>query len=194
MPALTTLIAVAGLGLAAGGAVMTYTGQKAASAAQQEAIQGQQAADAERQKYMELDSLRRRRELVRQSVSAQATSQTVASNQGAAGGSGLPGAYSGISGRTGVNAEGISMNEQFGSNLFGIQSQITGAYGRMASANSSAYMGQGLSSLGGALVKNEGAIDRVGTYLGSWWSANTTSSAPTASPYGSEVFNNSGAS
>lgn len=173
MPALTTAIAIAGLGLAAGGAAMQFQGASSAAHAQQQQLMLQQQEEAQRKQQMELDAMRRKREMVRQSIAARAASLTATTSQGAGGvnGSALPGAYGGIAGQTGVNIQGADQNLEIGRNMFGLKSQETLSSMAYARAQARTGFGQGLSSLGQGLIKNMEPISRVGTYMTSSSSA-----------------------
>jgi hypothetical protein len=164
MAALTSIIAAAGLGLTAAGSYMAYKGQQTQAKYQQQAIGLQQEAEAERKKQMNLEAMRRRREIIRQALAARSMALATATNQGASGGSALGGAYGQISGREGTSILGVNQNQEIGNNLFGINQSILGAYRGASQAGASAAMGSGLASLGGALLKNEGSINRIGTY------------------------------
>lgn len=110
MPAFTSIAiaasagaAIVGTGVAGYGMMQQQKAQKEGLAYQQQAIDAQQKAEQARKAAMNLDASRRRREVVRNQVAANAQSQTAANASGAGLGSGLPGAYGGISGRSGVN-------------------------------------------------------------------------------------------
>jgi hypothetical protein len=112
--------------------------------------------------------MRRKRETIRQSVAARSMALATVTAQGATGGSALGGAYGQISGRTGTNQLGINQNAEIGRNMFGLNNQMLGAYRESAAAGTQIAMGAGLSSLGGSLMSNSGAIGRVGTQVGTW--------------------------
>jgi hypothetical protein len=168
MPAITTLVAVAGLAAAGAGAAINYTASKQNAAAQSQALQAQQQSEALRQQQMNLDAARRRREVIRASVAARSASlsQTVAQGAGGVGGSSLPGAQASITGREGVNELGINQNQSIGNSIFSAHQQQLQAYQSAASAQSFGAIGAGLSSLGGALMTNAGTIGKVGTFVG----------------------------
>lgn len=169
MPVLTTTaIAIGGLALGAAGAGMSYFGQSAAAEANEEARRLQKQQEAQRRKIVELDAVRKKREMIRQAIAARSLGLTRATNQGAAGegSSALAGVYGGVSGRTGVNMLGVNQNLEVGRTMFGLSNSISDAYGRAAEGQSWAATGGAISSLGGAMIKNLDAINRVGTYLG----------------------------
>lgn len=167
MAALTTAIAVAGVGLAAAGAATSYVAAGNANDAQHQMIGIQQQQEAERRKAMELDSRRRSLEVVRNQQRARALALTTATAQGAQFGSGLQGAYGQISGQGGDNLLGIYGQREIGRNLFGLNQQLGTAQGSYADAQTMAGIGSGLSSLGGAIIGNIGTLSAIGKGFGS---------------------------
>jgi hypothetical protein len=206
MPAISTLIAAGGLALAAGGAVANYSAaqehndaQNKQLAANQEhanltnaaalkvqadnvlAVNAQQNVEKVSQTQMNLDAVRRQRDIIRQSVVANSQALSAETNAGAAGpGSSVVGGIAGnISGRTGVNLLGVTQNQEAGNAIFGFHADQLDAYKKAAvdgfvpataqfpdSSGTTAALGAGLSSLGGGLVKSEGVIGRVSNYFG----------------------------
>lgn len=192
MAVLTGIIAAAGLALGAYGAYQQYQGSQDAAAANQQAIALQQQQEAERKKAMELDATRRMREVVRQNVAARSMSLAATTNQGADEGSGLPGAYGGESGRSGVNATGISQNRQIGEEMFGISSQLTTVQGQYASAMARSQQGAAFSNFGGSIVNNLGSITRLGNLASSAGSYGFGMMSNNFMGGGSGSFNNGG--
>lgn len=168
MPAITTLIAVAGLAVAGAGAAISYSAAKQNAAAQQQALAAQQQATALQQQQMNLDATRRKRDIIRQGVAARSAALAQTTAQGAAGpgGSSLAGAYGSIAGRTGTNYEGVDQNQQIGNGIFAAHAAQLSAYSSAASAQSFGALGAGLTSLGGAAISNAGIFGKVGTYFG----------------------------
>lgn len=165
MPVVPILVA-ASLAATVAGTAMQISGANSASKAQQQVIAGERAAEAQRQKAMELDAKRRQLEIVRQSQRARAMATSTANNQGALFGSGLQGGYGQIAGQTGTNLLGVQQNLQIGRDIFGINAGISSAKMDLASAQSFSAMGQGISSLGGAALKNLGAINSLSQGFG----------------------------
>lgn len=159
-------LAVIGIGAAAGGSYLSYKGSREQAKYQSKALQQQAQEEQVRRKQMELDSRRRRREVIRQAQLARATALTSATAQGAGQGSGLQGGYGQISGRTGVNSLGISQNEAFGSQIFDLNAGASNFYSQAARAGSTSAMGAGLTSLGGLVLNNMGPLSSLGTYYG----------------------------
>lgn len=166
MPVLTTT--AIGIGLAVAGAGVSLYGQSQEAGAQQSIIAAQQKEDQERKKAMELDALRRKREIVRQGIAARSVALATATNQGAGGpgGSAIPGAMGGIQGQTGVNLLGVNQNLQIGRQMFDYKNQESMGKIAYARAQQITGFGQGMTSLGGTLIKDMGAISRIGMYLG----------------------------
>lgn len=144
---LTSLIALGGIGAQVAGASQQADAAK-------KAAEESRKAEAIKQRQMELESQRRKRELIRQSLIARSQAVSQATGQGAQFGSSLPGALGAISSQADYNVQGANQSEALGHQLFQTNARIADAQGEMAT-------GAGLSSLGGSLVKNLGAIGRL---------------------------------
>jgi len=154
------------LALAAGGAAMQYQGQRKAAKAQEEALAEQRKAEELRRRQMELEAQRKKRDIVRTALASRSRALSTSIAQGAGvGGSGLQGAYGDIAGQTGANLVATNQNLDIGRGIFDANLATSYAYSRAASAQSTVALGQGLSSLGGALIRNQEAIGRIGTYF-----------------------------
>ena len=160
----TAAIAAVGLGIAAYGTVKTQKALKEQNAAQQAAIDAQQQSEALRQKQMNLDAMRRQREIVRAGIQARSLALATATTQGAQGGSGVQGGFAQIAGRTNWNALGVAQNQEIGNAMFASNQNLLTAYRSSANAQTDVSTYQGLTSLGGAIMTNAGAIGRVGNY------------------------------
>jgi hypothetical protein len=167
MPAFTS-IALAGLAIGAAGVGVSMYGASQAAKAQQQQIAIQQQQEAQRQKQLNLDAMRRKRDIIRQGILARGQALSTATSQGAQFGSGLAGAYGGIAGRTNVNTLGVSQNQEIGNAMFGLNNQALQASSDYASASALASFGNSLGSLGGAVLRNAGTISRVGNSVGSF--------------------------
>lgn len=168
MPAISTLIAVAGLAVAGTGAAVSYSAAKSQATANSQALDAQKQTEALRQQQMNLDATRRKREIIRASVAARssAVAQTTAQGAAGVGGSSLAGAVGSIAGRQGVGFGGVDQNQQIGNSIFAAhQAQLT-AYQSAANAQSVGAIGAGMSSLGGALLTNAGTFGKVGSFIG----------------------------
>lgn len=164
MAAISTILAGIGVAAAVAGTGMQFMAQQRQAQANKQMIAAQRDAERQRQLAMNLDAQRRRREVIRQAQVAQSNAQAVATNQGAGQSTGLPGALGAISGQTGVNALGISQNQEIGNNIFAANARQSLAQEDSNSAASFGALGGGISSLGGAMVKNSGTIDKLATY------------------------------
>jgi len=185
-----TAVAVAGLGLSAFGASQSYSAARSQATAQQGMIAEQQKQEALRQQAMELDARRRQREILRNQQRARSMSLTTATAQGASFGSVLPGAFGQISGQAGTQGLGVSQNLEIGRGMFAsnmVESQYKMDY---AAAGAQMAFGQGLSTLGGAIVSNLGTIGNLsGNAFGG---SNTFGQAAGYAMYGSNPFTSSG--
>jgi len=162
---------IVGIGLQAFGAF------GASSAAKREAeISKGIAADEEKvnlQKYqqMQLEAQRMSLQQFRniQRLRSQATAAAV--NQGAQFGSGLQGGLAGVTDQGLQNVLGINQNKEIGSNIFGINEDISGKKMQMADAQSDMAQAQAWSSLGGAMVKDAGTVGNLGKNVMGFFSA-----------------------
>ncbi len=154
MAVFSSLAAIAGaIGAAAGiaGTVVNYMGAQKAAA-------GQERAEKLRETQTKLEEARQRRAVVRQAQVARATAGSNATSQGAQDGSGLAGGIGQIQGQAGSTTAAISENAGISSGMF--QANRTISQGQTMSS-----IGQGISSLGGALVNSQEPIGRLGAYF-----------------------------
>lgn len=156
-------IAMIGLGVTAAGVGTQMYAMSQQAKVQKEMSLKQQEAEAIRQQQMNLESMRRKREVIRNAQTSSAMAVAAASNQGGAESSGLTGALATISGRSGGSLLATSQNEELGTKMFGINSQMAALQGERAGYESMSGMGSGMSSLGGMLVKNQNEIHSIGT-------------------------------
>lgn len=162
MPVATTTALIAGLSLAAAGTAVSVGSAIKSSEAQKEEIAAQQRAESSREQGVKLDQQRKQREMVRQGILARSQALTSGSNQGAGYGSGIAGAMAGATEQTGYNVLGNNESGQISSSIFQANRDAFSAKSAEADAASVGVVGSGLSSLGGALMKNVGNIDRLG--------------------------------
>lgn len=141
-------MAVAGLVLSAIGTGIGVYGQMQSNNAAKE-------AEAQRQKQLTLDSMRQRRDVVRNLLLTRAQAVSTAAQQGATGGSALPGAFGQIAGVAGRSTQGITQNQDIGNSIFA-------ANRKAFDASTISGFGSGLTSLGGVLMNDAGTIQRVG--------------------------------
>lgn len=149
MAAISTIIAGVGLAVGAAGTAMGIKAQK-------DQFKAQNKAESARQKAADLDALRRKRAAVREMQMQRSVALSNATAQGAEAGSGLQGAMAGITGQGNTNIVGINQQQQLGNQVFSANRQAS-------SAASFGATGEGLTSLGGALVRNAGTIASIGT-------------------------------
>lgn len=101
------------VGTAVAGGVMQYQGQK-------QMIQAQQKAERLRERQMNLQAMRERRDVIRNAILARSTALATTTAQGAAapGSSALGGAYGQIGGDQGRQTLAINQNQQIGQGIF----------------------------------------------------------------------------
>lgn len=116
-------------------------------------------AEALRERQMNLESSRQRRQTIRNAIRARSLALTAATAQGASSGSGLPGGYGQIGGATARNIQGVNQAQEISSGIFRANSD-------MAGAQELTSFGGGLSSLGGALFSASPTIGKL-TQFGS---------------------------
>lgn len=109
------------------------------------AKQAKASAKAEklRERMMQLEAMRKRRELVREGVVARATATSNASAQGASEGSALQGGIAQITNQQNRNVQASFQDEKLGKGVFSANRAYAKAGGMIA-------LGQGISSLGSA--------------------------------------------
>lgn len=150
-----------GIGLAIAGTATKTLGSILGSSAQKHVIADQQRAEQIRERAMELDASRRRREMIRQGMIQRAQALATGVAQGANFGTAIPSAYAQIGGQVAFGLEGVTKNEQLGRELFATNRDLLGARQEQANAESITAIGSGLSSLGGAVIGNLGPINNL---------------------------------
>lgn len=155
------ITAAVGLGLAAVGAATSAYSSYQQNEANQASIAAQQQAEAIRRRAMEVDNERRRRQYIRESMIARATGLSNATNRGASQSSAVPGIYGQIGGRTAFGITGLNDALVTGRGLFDANQDLFAARSAASSAGAVGDLGRGLTSLGGALMSNYGAVDRI---------------------------------
>jgi hypothetical protein len=151
MAAFTSIAIGVGLALSAAGLGLQAYSQNQMSEAQED-------AEEARKKQMNLDSIRRRREAVREALTARSMALSNATASGAADSSGLQGGYGQIGGRLGQAVSGVNQSEQLGTDIF----SANAAY---ADAASMAYLGQGAENLGKSIAGNAVGMSKIGSTL-----------------------------
>ena len=166
MGAISSIVAIAGVGLAAAGTVTNISASKKQNQANQQAIAAQQQAEALRLEAMKMDADRRRRQEIRQMIISRSQALAMANSQGASQSSALPGAFGQISGRAGFGFEGINIAERTGHGIFDANQNLFQARLKANSANQLGQIGSGLTSLGGAFLTNSTAIGNLSAGFG----------------------------
>lgn len=126
----------AALGLV-GGIVQAIGAMKQAKASEK--------AEKARQRMMQLEAMRKRREMVREATVARATATSNATAQGAGEGSALKGGIAQITSRQNRNVLASTQDEELGNKVFSANRQYAKAGGLIA-------LGGGISSLGNAFA------------------------------------------
>lgn len=155
--ATTTIIAGIGLAVAAAGAGVSAYGTM------QQAKASEKAEDL-REKQMNLEATRRRRQIVREMIINQAAGRANAAIQGASGGmqdSAVAGAFAQQTGSAGRNVLATNQSQEIGAGIFSANRQL--AQGQVTSS-----WGNNISSVGGAIMSNADTIARVGAKEGLW--------------------------
>jgi hypothetical protein len=155
MAAFTTIALAVGLAVSAVGVGLQAYGQNQMAEAQED-------AEKSRKKQMQLDTIRRRRQAIREMMQARALSLSNATN--ATGGAETSGMLGGMFQAQGVASRSITDLNQ---NL-ALGTDIFTANARAAQAEGLAYTGSGLKDFGGMLMSNNVNIDKLGNRVGLW--------------------------
>jgi len=150
MIATSTIIAGVGLAIGAASAYESYE-------AKNDQNKANKKAEAAREQAMNLDALRRRRAVIRQTIAARSTALASASQSGATQGSGLAGGLAQAAGSGNSELSSSNKQQQLGAGIFAANRQA-------GDAATSASNWAGLSSLGNQIVDNSKVIGRLGDY------------------------------
>ena len=112
-------------------------------------------AEELRKQQMQLEAIRKQREILRTAAQARATANVNATSQGAGYGSALPGSQAQIQARANEGGTNIRESLGIGEGLFDINKQMAASQGRAATA-------QGITTIGNALITNAGTIGNIG--------------------------------
>lgn len=149
------------------GTAVSLVGTVVQAGAQQKMVNEQTAAskraENNREQQMQLDSQRRRRQAVREAIMARSMSLTVGTSQGAQYGTGVAAGMSGATAQGLENQQGVNSAEILGSRIFAANRDYFDATQR---GQAGMALGAGISSIGGAIVSNAGAITRLGGGFG----------------------------
>lgn len=144
-----------------GGVSSAQNAKAQAKVSQDEATQEQGINDA-KQQAMELQGRRTQLENVRNNQRARAMAVQSATTQGAQFGSGLQGGLAQIQDQSLFNMQGVNDALQTGRQIAGFNQNITNDKLQMAQLGGQAATDQGISSLGGALLKAGPTIGQLG--------------------------------
>jgi hypothetical protein len=135
----------------------------------------QRKADAIRQRQVQLEATRQRREQLRRGQVARAQATARAYNQGAGDSSALAGGTSQITAQTGRAVTGTNQDAELSAGLFGANAEA-------AKAGAIVSIGEGISSVGGAIGSNADTLNRASTSL--FGSGSSSSTAGGSLNYG----------
>ena len=113
-------------------------------------------AEKLRKRQMNLDAMRKKRELIREGVMARAQAVSAATAQGAGEGSGLAGGVAQVTGQVNRNVLATGQDQQLGNRMFKANQKY--AQGGMISA-----VGSGISSVGQQLPGAQDAMKMMGS-------------------------------
>ncbi len=161
-------LGIAGLGMQIFGGLGASSKAHEISDVQIGISRDEQQINAQKQQAMELSARRQQLEVMRNSQKAQAQATAAATNQGALFGSGLQGGLAQISGDTGTSELGINQNLEIGRNIFGINQDISNKKMQLSKLGGQEATDQGISSLGGSLIKAGPIIGQFSQQTGAW--------------------------
>jgi len=142
-----TVLLVAGLALAGVGTGVSFVAGRREAAAQKK-------ASKESRRAAKLEARRARRRTIREARIARGRALNVGAQTGAAGGSGLAGGLSGIGAQAGANLGFSTQTEAIGQ-------KISKLGDKSAAAAQLGALGQGITSIGGAVISNQTDISKA---------------------------------
>ena len=162
----TAGLSLAGIGLGLYGTEQQVKLAKDKAAQEQAIAQDEQKAEGVKYSAMITDSRRRELEVYRNAQRARAMAVSSAVNQGAGAGgnnygSGLPGGEGEISATAATAEVGIQNSMKFGTEMFGINSDISAHRWKEAQISGDMATAQGYSALGSSLVSAAPAFGRI---------------------------------
>lgn len=152
---------IGSLALTAVGTGLQFKASQDAAEAQEAQVKAQERAEAARKQALEVETTRKRREFIRNSIVARSTALSQGVARGAQDSSVLEGAFGQIAGQTAFNVAGANLQQDFGNELFAASAQGLQGKRQEAQAGAQSALGGGISSLGGALGRNIGPINRL---------------------------------
>lgn len=160
--AITGASQLVGLGMSLFGASKSSSASSNIASASQQQFALESQVNDQRKAAMELSARRQSTEIFRNAQKARSMALVNATSQGAQGGSGIQGGYGQISGESNFNLAGVQQNLQIGQNIFGLDNQINQQKSAIAGFQADQASGQGISSLGGSLMKASGTLGSLG--------------------------------
>lgn len=163
MDPISATLGVIGLGMQIfGGIGASKTAGQEAQVSQDEARQEQGINDT-KQAAMELNGQRTQLENIRNNQRARAMAENSAVNQGAQFGSGLQGGLAQINDQSMFNMQGVNDALQTGRTINQFNKNISSDKQQMAVLGGTMATDQGISSLGGAIMKAGPMVGQMGT-------------------------------
>lgn len=158
MAAFTTIAAGIAAVATVGGLALQAAGVGVQMDAADKQAKASQRAEQLRERQMNLESARQRRQALRNAIRARSVALSASTAAGGTGSSGQAGGLGQITNQGADNVRAVNQAEEVGSGIFRANQDIAAAGGQAA-------FGQGLSSLGGSLISNSGTIGSIGQYM-----------------------------
>lgn len=158
-----TVLAGIGLGTQLLGASKAAQGQKQIAKASRQIASASQRNEQLRERQLNLESLRQRRQAVREAIIARSSALTNSVGQGAGiYNSGLAGGYGQIGGQLATNVRNITQAQQIGQGIFDNNAQIAQGEYKASQGQAQVAGGQAISNFGGQVINSLPIITRVG--------------------------------
>ena len=152
---------IGSLALTAVGTGLQVSAASKAADAQEAQVKAQERAEAARKQALEVETNRKRREFIRNSIVARSQALSQGVSRGVQDSSVLEGAFGQIAGQTAFNVAGANLQEGFGNELFAASAEGLQGKRQEAQAGAQSALGGGISSLGGAVGRNIGPVNRL---------------------------------
>lgn len=156
-------IAAIGLGIKAIGTGIGLFGDSEANKANQDLLKAQSDAENVRFQQMKNDAERKRRQDIRNGIIREHQAVSNATLQGASESTGAYGAYGQVNQETGWDVGGVNTAEHYGTQIHTANLAALQAKSELADAQEIKGIGEGISSLGGAVLSNMGSIKALTT-------------------------------
>lgn len=181
---ISATIQAVGLGL------QIFGGMKQSSIAHEQAGVSMDVASHEqqinslKQQQTEMEAKRMQLQNIRNNQKARAMATASATNQGAQFGSGLQGGLADIDSQSLFNMQGVNQALWTSGQIFGQNNSISNDKMKMASLGADMSDAQGLSSLGGAMIKAGPTVGNIAGGFGNMFKSGNFSGTPGASNTG----------